>query len=99
MNKMLKKLLAAVLVASMLLGSNGISYAAEIADGDGIAGTEEAVQTSEAGEEMESPGDTEESEPSYDSAEETDTEDQAQEEPPKRKQKLRMQKQRKARRS
>ena len=43
MNKMLKKLLAAVLVASMLLGSNGISYAAEIADGDGIAGTEEAV--------------------------------------------------------
>ncbi len=82
MNKMLKKLLAVALVASMLLGANGISYAAEIADGDGIAGTEESVQTSEAGEEMmESPGDTEESEPSYDSTEETDTVDQVQEEP------------------
>ena len=38
------------------------------------------MQTGEAGEEMDSPGDTEESEPAYDSVEETDTEDQAQEE-------------------
>ena len=81
MNKMIKKLLAVVLVASMLLGSKGISYAAEKADGDGIAGTEEVVQTSEAGEEMESPGDTEVSEWAYDSIEEADTEEQVQEEP------------------
>ena len=44
MNRMIKRLLAAVLVTSMLLGSNGISYAAEIADGDSIAGTEEVTQ-------------------------------------------------------
>ena len=44
MNRMIKRLLAAVLISSMLLGSNGISYAAEIADGDSIAGTEEVTQ-------------------------------------------------------
>ena len=31
MNRMIKRLLAAVLITSMLLGANGISYAAEIA--------------------------------------------------------------------
>ena len=90
MNKMIKRLLAVVLVASMLLGSNGISYAAEKANGDGIAGTEEAMQTGEAGEQMESSDDTEESEPEkseedepepvYDSLDEADPEDRAQEE-------------------
>lgn len=57
---MIKRLLAVVLVASMLLGSNGISYAAEVAEGDGTAGTEEVSLESEAGEQMESPGDSEE---------------------------------------
>ena len=80
MNKMIKRILAAILVTSMLLGSNGISYAAETAAGDGIAGTEEVSQESEAGEQMESPGDSEESGPAYEESAATDTEEQAQEE-------------------
>ena len=64
MKKMIKRILA-ILATSMLLGSNGISYAAETAAGDGIAGTEEVSQESEAGEQMESPGDSEESGPAY----------------------------------
>ena len=57
MNRMIKRLLAAVLITSMLLGSNGISYAAEIADGDSIAGTEEVTQEAVDEEQVESPGD------------------------------------------
>ena len=60
MNKMIKRILAVILVTSMLLGSNGISYAAEVAAGGGTAGTEEVSLESEAGEQMESPGDSEE---------------------------------------
>ena len=63
MNRMIKRLLAAVLITSMLLGSNGISYAAEIADGDSIAGTEEVTQEAVDEEQVESPGDAEASEP------------------------------------
>ena len=54
MNRMIKRLLAAVLISSMLLGSNGISYAAEIADGDSIAGTEEVTQEAVDEEQVES---------------------------------------------
>ena len=63
MNRMIKRLLAAVLITSMLLGANGISYAAEIADGDSIAGTEEVTQEAVDEEQVESPGDAEASEP------------------------------------
>ena len=77
MNRMIKRLLAAVLVTSMLLGSNGISYAAEIADGDSIAGTEEVTQEAVDEEQVESPGDAEASEPAN---EESAEEEQIQEE-------------------
>ena len=77
MNRMIKRLLAAVLITSMLLGSNGISYAAEIADGDSIAGTEEVAQAAEVEEQEESPEDAEASEPAE---EESAAEEQAQEE-------------------
>ena len=77
MNRMIKRLLAAVLITSMLLGSNGISYAAEIADGDSIAGTEEVTQEAVDEEQVESPGDAEASEPAN---EESAEEEQIQEE-------------------
>ena len=77
MNRMIKRLLAAVLITSMLLGSNGISYAAEIADGDSIAGTEEVTQEAVEEEQVESPGDAEASEPAN---EESAEEEQIQEE-------------------
>lgn len=78
MNRMIKRLLAAVLVTSMLLGSNGISYAAEIADGDSIAGTEEVTQEAVDEEQVESPGDAEASEPANEeSAEEVQTQEEA----------------------
>ena len=53
MNRMIKKLLAAVLVTSMLLGSNGISFSAMAAEADSITGTEEAAQEAGAGEQKE----------------------------------------------
>ena len=77
MNRMIKRLLAAVLITSMLLGANGISYAAEIADGDSIAGTEEVTQEAVEEEQVESPGDAEASEPAN---EESAEEEQIQEE-------------------
>ena len=77
MNRMIKRLLAAVLITSMLLGSNGISYAAEIADGDSIAGTEEVTKEAVDEEQVESPGDAEASEPA---SEESAEEEQIQEE-------------------
>ena len=77
MNRMIKRLLAAVLITSMLLGANGISYAAEIADGDSIAGTEEVTQEAVDEEQVESPGDAEASEPAN---EESAEEEQIQEE-------------------
>ena len=77
MNRMIKRLLAAVLITSMLLGPNGISYAAEIADGDSIAGTEEVTQEAVDEEQVESPEDAEASEPAN---EESAEEEQIQEE-------------------
>lgn len=78
MNRMIKRLLAAVLITSMLLGPNGISYAAEIADGDSIAGTEEVTQEAVDEEQVESPGDAEASEPANEeSAEEVQTQEEA----------------------
>ena len=44
MSKSMKRLLAAVLVTSMLLGSNGVSFAAETAAAENTSSTEEAVQ-------------------------------------------------------
>ena len=63
MSRMIKRFLAAVLITSMLMGSNGISYAAEIADGDSVAGTEEVTQEAVDEEQVESPEDAEASEP------------------------------------
>lgn len=81
MNKMIKRILAVILVTSMLLGSNGISYAAEVAAGDGTAGAEEVSLESEAGEQMESPGDSEEPAWEESAPEEPAVEEPAVEEP------------------